>query len=330
MEYQKLKYQAAGHAGPLVDTEGKLLFKPTVPQEADFYTSIQATKELPTNDLSLAIWMPRFIGTLIQGVQNVPASESITFLQDGEVPEHLLNNAHLPKVDKKYIVLENLLYGFNKPNVLDIKLGKILHDQNASEEKKTRLKSVSKNTTSGSLGIRICGMTIERNSLTNIEQDFYEVKEDGYILIKGRYGSTRTLENILDAFKLYFGNDKLSASRRFQLARIFKERLQLFFNTILDEEVRMYSTSLLFIYEGDPSRWDKVNDKDCILRSDFIDTDSEDGEDDADAFVAPLSSMSLIDFAHSTLAKGMGYDENVIEGVESLISIFEKLCDFYG
>ncbi|KAI5948723.1 hypothetical protein KGF57_005334 [Candida theae] len=43
----------------------------------------------------------------------------------------------------------------------------------------------------------------------------------------------------------------------------------------------------------------------------------------------PLSSLHLIDFAHSKYVDGEGYDENVIEGVENLIKLFEDIKSSY-
>lgn len=40
---------------------------------------------------------------------------------------------------------------------------------------------------------------------------------------------------------------------------------------------------------------------------------------------APLSSLHLIDFAHSKYVDGEGYDENVIEGVENLIKLLQNI-----
>lgn len=58
------------------------------------------------------------------------------------------------------VVLENLEWGFRRPSVLDIKLGKILTDDKASEEKRRRLEKVSMGTTSWDNHIRLAGMRV--------------------------------------------------------------------------------------------------------------------------------------------------------------------------
>jgi 1D-myo-inositol-tetrakisphosphate 5-kinase/inositol-polyphosphate multikinase len=58
------------------------------------------------------------------------------------------------------MVLENLSYGFLKPNILDVKLGTVLYDDTASPEKKARMEKVARNTTSFETGIRLTGFQV--------------------------------------------------------------------------------------------------------------------------------------------------------------------------
>jgi inositol-polyphosphate multikinase len=58
------------------------------------------------------------------------------------------------------IVLENLAHSFLKPNILDIKLGTVLYDQDASEEKRARMERVARETTSLETGIRLTGFQV--------------------------------------------------------------------------------------------------------------------------------------------------------------------------
>ena len=57
-----------------------------------------------------------------------------------------------------YVTLENVIEPFKKPNLLDLKLGKQLYDDDADEIKKQRMIEKASRTTSGSLGLRIAGM----------------------------------------------------------------------------------------------------------------------------------------------------------------------------
>lgn len=341
--YRVLEHKAAGHDGTLTDGDGLLIFKPALPQEMEFYKAIQARgmnqkESLSGRDAPLCSWMPTYLGILDEGTK-VEKSDKSKFLQIDKRLSDSTDNLGSSQVQsekgKQYLVLENLLHGFSKPNVLDIKLGKVLYDSKASLEKKERLKRVSETTTSGSLSFRICGMKIQKNPaiIKRLSPEYYE-EEAGtdYVFINKLYGRSRTNQNVLDALELYFNNAHLSDARKHQLKKTFLKRLQLFYNTLLEEEVQMISSSLLFIFEGDPSRWDSLNDVDRLMRDDFIDDEEEEDGTDLvntsgeleDRVANYLSSMSLIDFAHAEVTPGKGYDENVIEGVENLLDIFMK------
>ena len=58
------------------------------------------------------------------------------------------------------IEIQNLIYDYNNPSIIDVKLGTILYDSHASADKRARMEQVAKDTTSGSMGIRICGMKV--------------------------------------------------------------------------------------------------------------------------------------------------------------------------
>ena len=58
------------------------------------------------------------------------------------------------------IVLENLTDYFSIPNICDIKLGKILHDDDATEEKRERMIKSAMDTTSYSTGMRFTGFKV--------------------------------------------------------------------------------------------------------------------------------------------------------------------------
>ena len=79
-----------------------------------------------------------------------------------------INNFHHFKVEiffretagvtpTEYIVLENLTIDYNKPCILDLKMGTRHYGDFASEAKRKSQKKKSKRTTSGKLGIRFCG-----------------------------------------------------------------------------------------------------------------------------------------------------------------------------
>ncbi len=55
------------------------------------------------------------------------------------------------------LVLENLSHSFLKPNILDVKLGTVLHGDSASEEKHARMEKTARETSSFETGVHLTG-----------------------------------------------------------------------------------------------------------------------------------------------------------------------------
>lgn len=335
--YKPSQHQAAGHDGCLTDADETLFIKLTSPQEVEFYTSIMAhdNDRSDSDEVPLLVWMPQCMGSLMPGdVTNQPAA----------------------KPDQVYVVLENLYAGFKRPCILDIKLGAKLTDDEVTDPAKIeRLQKVSNTTTSGSHHFRVCGMklfnqgSLEKPPIVAGLDDTVKVvndnKDGAYLEFDKFYGRQLTSETVVDGIKQFFDpilrHDPSPAATLVvkRLVQTFLKRLQLLYNTLLDYEVRMFSALLLFIYEGDLSRWkvDQPLDDSHLLIDDEIYGNADpllpdrqiaddDNEDDDDMTPAErLSQLNMIDFAHSKVTKGKGHDDNIIEGVEKLIEVFSDI-----
>ena len=344
MPYAELEHKAAGHSGTLAD--GALVFKPLSEQELAWYRAVGQPEdtansdEEDSGDVPLWRWMPVFLGTLDEGISQgadsiaAAGQAGATLLTTGETPAELGETPAVPQpgestpTAQRYLVLENLTAGFRCPNVLDVKLGSVLTDSAAPPEKQARLAEVSRSTTSGPLGFRVCGMRIAPNARALACPAEQREPQGDYLLLNKHYGRARTPADVAGAFETYFSHPRLAPARRAQLQERFFQRLQLFYNTLLDSEVRLISASLLFVFEGDPSRWDERDDDDPLMPEELNGGESDDEDEDDDSAAiheAPLSRLALIDFAHSTVTPGQGYDENVLNGVESLMDVFEKM-----
>lgn len=140
-------HQVAGHPSSIqtLDSAGATLIKPATTRELDFYTSLGPSLSL------VGEWTPSFFGTLrLEGRLSSPTAE----LGAGGVLEAVEG------VGKEMLVLENLTFRFGRPNVLDVKLGTQLWDEDSSEEKQERMDKVSRATTSGSTGVRLTGFQV--------------------------------------------------------------------------------------------------------------------------------------------------------------------------
>lgn len=313
--------QAAGHDG--CEVAGPVFIKPASEQELAFYRDM-ATADGLIDGSHLSHWMPVMMGTLAPGD-----------LQGIGVPERIVVTSEALKIkpdgvqgEKPKIVLQNLYYGFSRPSVMDIKIGKILTDNTVLQDKAERLSQVSKSTTSGSMGFRICGIKLWGKNKSEIPQIYPNIsndvsQEEDYLSFNKFFGRSLTQNTMGSAIKLFFS--AVPESHRFEVITRFHQRLQLLYNCLLDSEVRIFSGSLLFICESDPERYSSVEDyedEDPLLSGIVDDTDSDSEGPDPPA---PLSRLNVIDFAHATYKKGQGYDDNIVDAVESLLHSFDRL-----
>ncbi|CRK30200.1 hypothetical protein BN1723_019462, partial [Verticillium longisporum] len=119
----------------------------------------------------------------------------------------------------------------------------------------------------------------------------------------------------------------------------------------------MYSSSLLFVFEGDGDKLreaieannsavdhveNRTGRKDDnfgrttfrvdsgieLMVEDIVQGDENDDSDEEDdgPSLPKIFELKLIDFAHAQWTPGLGPDENALVGVRSLIKIFEELA----
>ncbi|EWC74874.1 hypothetical protein C923_04484 [Plasmodium falciparum UGT5.1] len=135
-----------------------------------------------------------------------------------------------------HIILEDLVYGFKRPCVLDIKMGKRQRKIGASIEKKKRQVEKSFKTTSHSLGFRLCGC-----------QHYNKVSDT--LFYKDKYwGRNLSKEHIPWAIRNWFWNGSLLYE---ELIPLLLEKLHSFFNCIVElRHYRFWSSSLLWVFDG--------------------------------------------------------------------------------
>ena len=239
------------------------------------------------------------------------------------------------KIDTdKAVVLENVAAGFKKPNILDVKLGARLWADDAPPAKRIKLEKVADETTSRPLGLRIAGMKTWHGPPAAGKGG---VTQDGYRTYDKSYGKNLKANEINQGFRTYFltenaGVTKVHAKK---VIKRFIRDLQEFQDVLEHEESRMYSSSLLFVYEGDGNALEEAFNgerrlleavKDRSVPADDEDESDEDEDEDGEEIEWPkVQVVKLIDFAHASWTPGQGPDLNLLHGVENLIKIFGEL-----
>lgn len=336
------------------DESGSLVIKPCVAAEVDFYEVSNA--EHP----EFAQLMPTFMGSLQRGQSKelqdhlttaasqsagheaivLPSAlETETDVKDTKDVAEINNPLRGKKLDTGLaIVLENVLAGFQKPNFVDVKLGKRLWADDAPPAKRAKLDNVASQTTSGSLGFRIAGMKV------------WQPEGSGeYKVFDKFYGRNLTSDNVKDAFSTFLCLDQKTESPELlrDIISNIEEAVESIEQIIANQESRMYSASLLFVYEGDPQARKEAldsaiaqtaqdRDSDGLLdksqggtRVEGGDTDEDDDEEDEQA-EPKLFDIKMIDFAHAEWTPGQGSDENMLVGIRSVRKILKTLMKQVG
>ncbi|KAF1810357.1 SAICAR synthase-like protein [Eremomyces bilateralis CBS 781.70] len=323
---------AAGHDGVLSDESGGLVIKPCTAKEIAFYEA--APKQSP----DFAKYIPTYMGTL---QLNKPAEATDPTTSSSTAPDPTATTAagtaatlSLDEAGPMFgkalttetsIVLENVAARFRKPNILDLKLGAQLWDDAAKPEKRARLDKVSAETTSGSLGFRVAGMRVygARGDAPEHKASDYMSMDSvtGYRVYNKMYGRVFNADNVNEAFKEYVTAPGVTAAHAKKVFGILEEDVKGIEAALMGMECRMYSASILFVYEGDVEGYEKAV-KDYEANPPAQSDDDDDEEEDT---FPRLTAVKLIDFAHASFVPRQGPDENALQGVRSVGKILHDL-----
>ncbi|KAK5165191.1 uncharacterized protein LTR77_009289 [Saxophila tyrrhenica] len=309
---------AAGHDGVLSDPSGELIIKPCVDAEINFY---QETLNLHPDFSEM---MPTFMGTLSLGspaqVAAPTAAHEPAELSQESKDQQLLHGAKI--ATKTAIVLENLEHGFKRPNVLDLKLGARLYAPGTSDDKAARLDKVASETTTGSLGFRIAGMKV------------YNPEKSDFDIYDKFYGRQFTSSNVISGFETFFSglSSGLKAEEAQELLETILAEITKARHMLEKYESRMFSASILVVYEGDSSelgvlmgsepKTPRVDER-APTRLEVKKSLEEEEEEEA---LPPVAfKVKMIDFAHAGWTPGEGRDENVIAGLKGVEGCMDQL-----
>ncbi|KAJ4829556.1 Inositol polyphosphate multikinase beta [Turnera subulata] len=273
-EHQVAGHQAGdGKLGPLVDDSGHF-YKPLQDgkrgsRELAFYTSFSSNPNIPDN---IRRFFPAYYGTQI-----LEASDG-----SGPCP---------------HLVLEDVVSKYILPCIMDIKIGSRTWYPQASEDYIQRCLKKDRETTSLSLGFRICGFQVyggKQSEFWKPEKKFFQglSADDVRLALRKFVSSNLSAESNLSpascfASSVYDGSNGILA-QLLELKKWFEDQTMYHFN----------SCSVLMVYE-----------KEKLLK----------GE-------ASGAVVKLVDFAH-VMESGGVIDHNFLGGLCSLIKFISEILE---
>jgi len=242
-EVDTFGHQAAGHGGDKgLLKEGNTIFKHFSDKEFEFYEKLSKYPQIH---------------------QYFPAYHGRTRLDNGK-----------GGVDH-YLILEDLTAGMEKPCILDLKMGRQTHEENASIKKTVMLKALDSYSTSKNFGFRVCGMRV------------YQVKTGEFVVKDKPWGTAvkNNTESMLEALKIYFNNGERIQYGAITAMLPFLMKLKAWFET--QTIFRFVGSSILFLYDGKSLNNPKVN----VRMVDFAHSDELKGERKDEDYLFGLNTL---------------------------------------
>ena len=255
-----------GSPGTIVSEDGSMFIKPATKAEIDFYDAINSDPQY--NDLRELC--PKYYGRLDDFKADLDMKE---ILQEkfelGTIPGASHHKVGEPMgTDRRHggsrailaktaIALESLTDPFTKPNTLDIKLGTVLYDNDATLAKKDRFTKVTATSTNKEFGFRFAGMKIWKGH--DAHPDFPKpaegtpyITKDLFCEYDGKWGKELKDDEVKDAFRsfLFEPGARVDAEMSKYVAQKFLEEVMKMERVLKKLVTRMYSASILFVYEG--------------------------------------------------------------------------------
>jgi len=320
-----LDSQVGGHAGVMTTEDGLLIIKPCLPKELEFYNQLAVNEPFAP----LRPFIPKMYGTLKQmdsadGAAAL-ASGGLDPSAVGKVLEATSNKGEARPHHAESLVLGNICSSFSSPATMDLKIGTVYYDDDASPEKKAQKIKDAASTTALETGAKITGFQIfDHTTGENISVD-------------KSYGKSLKASELPDAMRRFF---PLTSSQsetpegvglpKFLLVPVLSglvEDIQQIRDVLDKMEFRMVNSSLLVVYE---SNWDsaraslelsKEKETKQHGQEDGGDEDEDEESDEDEEDERKLYAVKLIDFAHTKLTPGRGKDEGVILGLDSTLRL---------
>lgn len=149
-------------------------------------------------------------------------------------------------------------------------------------------------------------------------------EEEEHVIYPKTYGRTLTTNTLPDGFKNYFASLTNSMHKRLIVQR-FVADIEAVYAMLSSHESRMYSASVLFVYEGDAEALETGIQEEA--RGEVVEDEDYENDDDEEMTPQFISKTKLIDFAHAAFREGEGPDHNVLVGVQKVLEHLKMMIE---
>ncbi|KAG6817055.1 hypothetical protein H0H87_000467 [Tephrocybe sp. NHM501043] len=296
---QPSNFKVIGHAGMRTTPDGSLIIKPAFPAELEFYQSLIKDPYLAP----LRPIIPKFLGTL---PPEIPAASEDEAAKWGSVL--------IPPGRTQSLILENLCNAFSKPNTLDVKLGTVFHDDMTDSNKVLRMQKTSRETTSLRTGVRLTEFQVYDNATS---KPLCTPKSYGKAIKESELA-----HGLAQFFPVHHGSSTIGLPRHtlVPILRGIRDSIARIREVYSPLEIRVIGGSLLIMYEAD---WNLAEEG--LRRVQPRSLGNHDHSDhcrDRSQRCLPYT-VKLVDFAHARVCPGLGPDEGVLLGLNTMLKLLD-------
>ncbi|XP_039265305.2 inositol hexakisphosphate kinase 1-like [Styela clava] len=218
--------------------------------------------------------------------------------------QDVVTSSHVPGIFVRgYLMLEDVSTGFRHPSVIDFKLGRQIERNDCSQEKKNKHVELAKNSSTGTLMLRLAGMQV------------YQVNTGHYLCRDKYYGRGLSASGFKESVNQFLHN---GSRYLIEVIPPIIEKLKTLLKILEKQDTfRFHASSLLVLYEGDD-----IQDS----------SNSENQSSNEMTEPERKIEVKLIDFAHSTY-KGFngdrtlysGPDHDCLQAISNIITMLQEL-----
>ncbi|KAJ8314207.1 hypothetical protein KUTeg_008768 [Tegillarca granosa] len=215
---------------------------------------------------------------------------------------------------QKFMILSNLLRSYQRPCVIDIKLGKQQRGRYHTEANRQKHEDRCACSTSSTLGFRINGTQV------------YKMDHDIYIRHDKFYGRKLDVKGVEKELHFFFHNGFLLSKNVIQT--IIEKLKSLQYVLTNQRTFHLYACSLLLLYDSQTCNSSLINEKVMEINND--ESGYPENSESPDCSIDAKADVKLIDFAHAIQRDCTSGDTNendldLINGLQNLIEILEHL-----